>query len=74
MSLLNVTRSRVIQIWFAVVVLGAGAALALGVAVTLGTAALLLAMCLVPPGVVLMMWPADDTSTLAETIEDAKSR
>ena len=50
------------------------AAIALGAAVTIGTAALLLAMCLVPPAVVLKLWPSDDTFTMAEAIRDAKSR
>lgn len=74
MSIRQITRSNVILTWFAVVLLVAVAALALGVAVTIGTAALLLAMCLVPPAVVVLLWPSDDALTMAEAIRDAKSR
>jgi hypothetical protein len=68
------TRSKVIQTWFAAVLLVAVAATALGPSMTMGTAALLLAMCLVPPVVVFMLWPSDTMSTLAETIREAKVR
>jgi hypothetical protein len=68
------TRSKVIQTWFAAVLLVAVAATALGPSMTMGTAALLLAMCLVPPVVVFMLWPSDTAATLAETIRDAKVR
>jgi hypothetical protein len=74
MNLLHVTRSRVIQVWFAAVLLIGVAGIALGITVTTGTAAVLLAMCLVPPAVVLMLWPSDRASTMAEAIHNAKSR
>lgn len=74
MSIRHLTRLRVIQAWFAAVLLVVVGAMALGVAVTVGTAALLVAMCLVPPAVVFMLWPSDDSSTMAETIRDAKVR
>jgi hypothetical protein len=64
----------VIQTWFAAVLLLAVAAMVLGPSMTIGTAALLLAMCLIPPVVVFMLWPSDKASTLAETIRDAKLR
>ena len=68
------TRTKVIQTWFAAVLLLAVAALVLGPSMTIGTAALLLAMCLVPPVVVFMLWPSEKAATLAETIRDAKVR
>ena len=68
------TRSRVIQTWFAAVLLVAVAATALGPSMSMGTAALLLAMCLVPPVVVFMLWPSETAPTLAETIREAKVR
>jgi len=64
----------VIQVWFVAVLLVVVGAMALGVVVTVGTAALLVAMCLVPPVVVFMLWPSDNSSTMAETIRDAKVR
>jgi hypothetical protein len=74
MSFLHVTRSRVVQVWLTAVVFVAVAGIAQGVTMTIGTAALLLAMCLVPLAVALMLWPSRDTSTLADAIRDAKSR
>ena len=74
MSLRHLSRLRVIQVWFVAVLLVVVGAMALGVAVTVGTAALVVAMCLVPPVVVFMLWPSDDASTMAETIRDAKVR
>jgi len=73
MNFRQLTRLRLLQIWFAVVLLIVVAAIALGVSVTLGTGALLLAMCLVPPAVLLMLWPSD-APTMAESIRDAKLR
>ena len=74
MSFVHVTRSKVIQVWFAAVLLVAVAAIALGITVTIGTAVLLLAMSLVPPAIAVILWPSDKTSTMAEAIDDAKSR
>ena len=74
MNFRNLTRLRVIQAWFAAVLVVVVGAMALGVVVTVGTAALLVAMCLVPPVVVFMLWPSDDAPTMAETIRDAKVR
>jgi hypothetical protein len=54
----EMTRSRVIQMWFAAIVLIAVAAVALGATVTIGTGVLLAAMSLVPPAIVLMLWPS----------------
>jgi hypothetical protein len=69
----NLTRPRLIQIWFVAVLLVAAAGLAYGVAMTVGTGALLLALCLVPPAIILMVWrvPPD---TVAEVLHDAERR
>ena len=53
----DVTRSRLIQIWFAAVALVVVAGIALGVSVTGGTGAMLLALSLVPALLILMLWP-----------------
>lgn len=65
-------RSRVIQVWFAAVILLAVGGVAFGVAVTIGTGALLLAMCLVPPALALTMWPDGGASTIAEVLHEAE--
>jgi hypothetical protein len=70
----NMTRSKAIRIWFTTVGLVVVAAIALGTAVTIGTGALLLAMCLVPPFLVVMLWPTGGPPTIAEVIHDAEER
>ena len=68
------TRLRAIQVWFAAASLVAAAAIVLRGVPTSGTAVLLLAIGLVPPALVLMLWPSADAPTMAETIHDAKAR
>lgn len=74
MGIRHLTRMRVIQIWFAGMLLAGVAAIALGVSVTVGAVVTLLAVCLAPPAVLLMLWPSDTVSTMAEAIHDAKTR
>jgi hypothetical protein len=68
----NITRSRLIQIWFAAMALVIVAGIALGAAVTIGTGAMLLALCLVPPAIILLLWPGVQTPTIAEVLHDAE--
>ena len=65
---MNWSRSRVIQLWFAAVVLAALAVVAVGADVTRGTGALLLALCLVPTAFVLVLWPGVEPQTAAEVL------
>jgi hypothetical protein len=64
----NLTRSRVIQFWFAAVLLIVVACVAFGVAMTIGTGAMLLVMSLVPPTVVLLLWPVAQPLTIGEVL------
>jgi hypothetical protein len=68
----DVTRSRLIQVWFAAVTLVVVAGVALGAAVTIGTGAMLLALCLAPPAIILMLWPGVQPPTIAEVLHDAE--
>ena len=70
----HMTRSKAIQIWFAVVALIAIAAFAFGASITIGTGALLAAVCLVPPAIILVVWPAVQPQTVAEVLHDAEGR
>lgn len=70
----SVTRSTLIQGWFAAVVLVAVTIVALGTDMTLGTAGLLLALSLVPPAIVLMLWPGSETATAAEVLRNTERR
>jgi hypothetical protein len=62
------TRSRLIQVWFTAVVLGVLAGIALGASVTIATGVVLLALSLVPPAIVLMLWPGAQAPTAAEVL------
>jgi hypothetical protein len=67
----NMTRSRAIQVWFAAMLLVVVAGIAYGAALTIGTGALLLALCVVPPAIVVMVW-RDPPNTVAEVLHDAE--
>jgi len=66
--------SRLIQIWFAAVALVVVAGIALGVSVTGGTGAMLLALSLVPAFLILMLWPGRPAPTIAEVLYNGKRR
>ena len=68
----NMTRSRSIQIWFAAVALVGAAVLAYGVNFALWTWAVILAVCLVPPTFLLMLWNDGQARSTAEVIYDTE--
>lgn len=70
----DMTRSRVIQVWFTAVALVVVAGIALGVSMTIGTGVMLLALCLVPPAIVLRLWPGVQPPTAADVLHDVKGR
>jgi predicted cobalt transporter CbtA len=70
----NVTRSRLLQIWFTAAALVVAAGIALGVSVTITTGAILLALCLVAPAIVLKLWPDMPSQTIAEVLHDTERR
>jgi hypothetical protein len=68
------TRSRLIQVWFATILVVVLAAVALGVTVTLGTGVLLFALSLVPPAIALLLWPGIQPMTAADVLYDRDRR
>jgi hypothetical protein len=70
----DMTRSRLIQAWFAGVALVVVAGVAFGAAVTVGTGAMLLALSLVPPAIVLLLWPGVQPLTAAEVLHGRDRR
>jgi hypothetical protein len=70
----NMTRSRVLQIWFTAVGLAVVAVIALGASMTIGTGAIVLALCLVPPAIVLKLWPDVPSQTIAQVLHDTERR
>ena len=70
----NMPRSRVILAWFAAVTLVIVASIAFGGSVTVGTGALLLALSLVPPAIVLMLWQGPQPATAADVLYGSDRR
>jgi hypothetical protein len=70
----DLTRSKVIQTWFTAVVLVVVAGIAFGASVTIGTGAMLLALSLVPPAIVLRLWPGVQPPTPGEVIRGVDRR
>jgi hypothetical protein len=70
----HITRSRLLEIWFATVALVVVAGVATGVDMTPGTGIMLLALCLVPPLIILLMWPGVQPPTIAEVLHDGDGR
>jgi len=64
----DLTRSKFLQIWFTAVILIAVAGIASGGMVSLGTAVMLLGVCLVTPAIVLMLWPRPPSITVGEIL------
>jgi hypothetical protein len=64
----KMTRTRLIQMWFAAVLLVVVAGIAFGASVTVSTGAMLLALSLVPPAMVLLLWPGVQSRTAAEVL------
>jgi hypothetical protein len=63
----DMTRSKLLQIWFTAMTLIVVASIAIGVSVTVGVGATMLALCLVPPAIALMLWPGAQPITAARS-------
>jgi len=70
----DMSRAKLMQISVAAVVLVAVASVVLGARVTVATAAALLAVCLVPPAILLVLWPGAEPPTIAEVLHDVNRR
>jgi hypothetical protein len=70
----NMTRARLIRTWFTAIALVIVAGVALGVTVTVGTGVIVLALCLVPPIIVLLLWPGIQPPTAAEVLRGIDGR
>jgi len=70
----NVTRSRLIQVWLAAVVLMVAVGVGSGVSVTVVTGAALLTLSLVPAAIVLLLWPGIQPQTAADVLRGENRR
>jgi hypothetical protein len=71
---LDMTPSRLIQIWFTAVALIVVAGFALGASITFSTGAILAALCLVPPAIIMKLWPSIQPQTIAQVLHDTDRR
>ena len=64
----KMSRTRLVGFWFAAVAVIIAWVVATGVNIAIGTAALLLTMCLVPPAIMLLVWRGAPPPTVAELL------
>jgi hypothetical protein len=64
----DMTRSKAIRAWLVAVTLIMVAAIAIGVHMTIGIAATLLVLCLVPPLVAIFVWPGIQPTTVSDIV------
>jgi hypothetical protein len=70
----NMTRTRVIQVWFTAFALVVVAAAAFGADVNVGTGGMLLTLSLVPALIVFLFWPGAQPLTAGEVIRGTDRR
>ena len=69
----HTTRNRLVGFWFAAVAVVVAAVIAMGVNVGASTAALLLTVSLVPPGIILVLWRGATPPTVGEILYAAST-
>ena len=70
----NLTRTRVIKVWFAAVALVVVAAVAFGAEVKVSTGGMLLTLSLFPPLIVFLLGPAAQSLTAGDVIRGTDRR
>jgi hypothetical protein len=64
----DITRSGLVALWFAAVAVGLACVAAVGVSVGASTTALLLALSVVPPAIMLLVWRGAPPQTVGEIL------
>ena len=64
----EISRTRLVGFWFALVAVVIAWVAATGVNVAISTAVLLLTMCLVPPAIMLLVWRGAPPPTIGELL------
>jgi len=70
----DITRNLLVGLWFAAVAVIIATVIVTGVHVGVATTALLIALSVVPPGIMLALWPAAPPPTVAEILYAANTR
>jgi hypothetical protein len=69
----NISRARLVGAWFASVVVVFAFSVVGGAAMTLGAGELWLMACLMPPAIMLLVWPRPPAVTVAELLYDVNN-
>ena len=69
----EISRSRLVGLWFAAVAVIIASVAAMGLTVAVSTTAFLLTLSLVPPAIMLLLWPAAPSPTVADILHAASS-
>ena len=69
----NITRNRLVALWFVAVAVVIASAMAGGVNIDGSTTAFLLALSLVPAGIIVVLWRGALSPTVAEILHAAHS-
>lgn len=64
----GISRTRLVGAWCAAVIVIGACGVVAGVSLTIGYAALLLTVCVVPPAVMLLVWGGAPPQTVAELL------
>ena len=64
----DITRNRLVGLWFAAVAVVIASIVAMGVNVGVSTTALLLTLSLVPPGIILALWRGAPPQTVGQIL------
>ena len=70
----SMTRARAIQVWFVAVGLAVVTAVAFGVQMTFATAGMLVALAVVPPIVLFLLWPGPQSVTAGDVLRGTDRR
>jgi hypothetical protein len=70
----NVTRQRLIQVWFAILAIATVAFLATGGQMVTTSSAIVAVLCLTPALMLRMLWPTTEAKTVAQVIYEAEQR
>ena len=70
----KMTRRRAVQVWFAAVALVFVAAAVVGAEATVGTVGMLLALSIVPPVTIFVLWPGAESVTGGDVLRGTDGR
>jgi hypothetical protein len=69
----NMTRNRLVGLWFAAVAVVTASLVVMGVNIGVGTTAFLLTLALVPPAIILALWRGVAPQTVGEILYAANN-